>query len=401
LNIGELFVKLGVKADTKELKSFTDNIKDLPNQIFSLKNALLGLTIFGLDKMIGSTVDSVVALENFNKQTGLSIDTLQHWQRAGEKANLAMSPEQITQNIAALQKSINDYNQFGIANQGLNLFGIQTQGKDAFKVLEQIRAYARSHPIGETMFRLNQTGLSSEMINVLKLSKEEFDKLGQGNFLGEKGRKSVMALGLQIKNLKKEFQDLKDNATADLEPVWKMMIKFSGKLVKELGFMVKEIPKSKEAILGLQLAFAGVAYAIAPIATAIAGLIWVIDDLTHYFTGDDESKLGTFIDWAGGHIASGLIDPEANKVIGARGENKYLNPEKYANPADLISKISKDAIKAAQQGNTYNTIFNVHSNAKDPKEVAHHVAEHFDKKVLHAHKYLKGAAGPALAGTGG
>jgi hypothetical protein len=43
-------------------------------------------------------------LENINQQTGLSIDLLQKWQKAGQLSNLAVSADQISGSIVALQK---------------------------------------------------------------------------------------------------------------------------------------------------------------------------------------------------------------------------------------------------------------------------------------------------------
>lgn len=104
-SIGELFIELGVKADTETLKNVGNSIKGLRTNLLLVGAAFTG-AIVGLDRFVNSSLKGVLALQNLNQQTGLSIEKLQQFQQAGQLSNLALNSDQIAQSIGNVQRSL-------------------------------------------------------------------------------------------------------------------------------------------------------------------------------------------------------------------------------------------------------------------------------------------------------
>jgi hypothetical protein len=82
-SIGELFIELGVKADTQQINKVDAGFKSLRSNLLLVAGAFTGAVV-GLDRFVNSALKGVVSLQNLNAQTGLSIQKLQQFQQAGQ-----------------------------------------------------------------------------------------------------------------------------------------------------------------------------------------------------------------------------------------------------------------------------------------------------------------------------
>ena len=321
-SIGELFIELGVKADTETLKNVGNSIKGLRTNLLLVGAAFTG-AIVGLDRFVNSSLKGVVALQNLNQQTGLSIEKLQQFQQAGQLSNLALNADQIAQSIGNVQRSLAEISLGGGNLAPFQLLGISPLGKDAFQVIEELRGAIQGVNPAMASNLISQMGLSPEFINILRLSREEFDKLSQNTFLDKNQRKDIDSLGTSITALKLSLKALKDQAVAKLAPELNELVQKFFKWIKDNGEkIVKTIAslargfaafanavgnafaltgRFLENIIGLEngikilaVAFAALSLSFSPFLLGLAAVILLLDDIAVYKSGGD-SLIGDLI----------------------------------------------------------------------------------------------------------
>lgn len=254
MKVGDIFVSLGIKADTTQVQKINTGFKSLRASITEVTVAFTA-SVYALDRFVAGSVQAVASLQNINQQTGLSIELLQKWQNVGTLSNLALSADQISTSIAGLQKNLAAIamGQGNIAP--FQLLGIDATGKDAFAVLEELRKNIKGLNPAVATNLISQLGLDPAMISMLRLSNEEFDRLGKQYFLGKGSREAILGVGLAIKNLKLHFQNLKDQAVAKLAPILTRMIDSTLKWLAKNGGKITDTIKS---IVGAFSAFVNI-----------------------------------------------------------------------------------------------------------------------------------------------
>ena len=234
MKLAEFFVQLGVKADNQALKNFSGGVKTLRRELIGVQVAFAGAVV-GLDRFVNGSLKGVVALKNLNKQTGLSIRELQKWQQAGQLSNLSLSADQIAQSIGNLEQSLAAI-RMGQGNIApFQLLGIDVVGQNAFGVLEQLRERIKGLDAGTATNLVSQLGLTPDFINILKLSRKEFQELSENTFLSKKQQNDIDKLGTTITMLKLRFKALKDQAVAKIAPELEALVKNFFKWLKDNG----------------------------------------------------------------------------------------------------------------------------------------------------------------------
>jgi hypothetical protein len=321
MKIADFFLELGMKADTETLGKVNDAVKTLGKGLAAVQIAW-GAALFGLERFVNGTLDGVVALKNLNQQTGLSIEKLQEWQQAAQLSNLAISAEQIAASIGNLQQSLSAI-KMGQGNAApFQMLGIDVNGKDAFQVLEQVRARIKGLDAGVATNLISQLGLNPEMINVLRLSNAEFQKLGQNIFLSRQQRDNIYSLGLAFRELTLRLSALKDQAVAKIAPELERLIKNFFQWMKDNGDkiiavisgianaftifvravgnafalvsdLVMGLFNAEGAVKALAAAFGLLALNFAPFTVGLLLLIALLDDIRVWQKGGD-SLFGNF-----------------------------------------------------------------------------------------------------------
>lgn len=321
-SIGDLFIELGVKADTKTLNKVGQSVKTLRTNLLLLGGAFTGAVV-GLDRFVNSALKGVVALQNINAQTGLSIEKLQKFQQAGQLSNLALSADQIAQSIGNVQKNLANIKigQGDIAP--FQLLGIDVAGQDAFGVIDQLRDSIQGIDPAVATNLISGIGLSPDFINILKLSREEFDALSDNVFLSAKQRADIDRVGTSIKALGLRFKALKDQAVAKLAPELDKLVKQFFKWIKDNGDkiiqtitkisrafarfaqaignafsiasrFIESIAGMQNGILILASAFGFLALSMSPFLAGLAAIILLLDDIAVFKRGGD-SVIGELI----------------------------------------------------------------------------------------------------------
>jgi hypothetical protein len=296
LNIASLFMSLGINVDDKGLGKLQGKINALPSAVLNLKTAFVALTAIGIDKFVESTVDGVVALENFNKQTDLAIDKLQKWQVASQLSDITLKPEQVTAGIQALQKNLTKL-KFGQGDvSGFQILGIDPIGKDAFQVLEELRDKIKGLDNATAVNFIERIGLNPQFINVLRTSREEFNQLSNMKFLSAKQRENIVKLGTAITKLKIEFKLMKDQIIANLMPAWEVLMEVAGRMSRGLFGLLDLFSKATTTVKIFTAAMAALLLSMIPYALPFTALLIAVDDFLTYLEGG-ESIIGNFIEW--------------------------------------------------------------------------------------------------------
>jgi hypothetical protein len=276
-SIGELFINLGVKGDTKKLDEFKSSVTKLRSNLIAVGAAFTG-AIVGLNTLINSSLQGVVSLQNLSNQTGLAVENLQKLQQAGQLSNLSLSADQIAQSVGNLQKNIADI-ELGEGNIAPFLrLGLDPVGKDAFQIIEQLRGAIQNIDPAKVTNLIGQLGLSPEFINILRLSRAEFNKLSENVFLNGQQRKNIDKLGTSIKALQLRFIALKDQAVAKLAPELDKLVNQFFKWVDENGDNIIQL------IAGVGKSFAVFTKAVSGAFSLVSGFINKISGLENGIT---------------------------------------------------------------------------------------------------------------------
>jgi hypothetical protein len=355
-SIGELFINLGVKGDTKKLDEFKASVTKLRSNLIAVGAAFTGAVV-GLNTLVNSSLKGVVNLQNLSNQTGLAVENLQKLQQAGQLSNLALSADQIAQSMGNLQKSINDITVFGEGDiTPFSQLGVDPmQSKTAFEVLERVRENIKGLNAATATNLISKIGLSPEFINILRLSREEFDKLSNNIFLSGKQRKDIDNLGTSIKGLQLRFIALKDQAVAKLAPELDKLVNQFFKWVDDNGDniiqLISGIGKSfavfTKAVSGafslvsgfinkisglengitiLTAAMAGLLLTFRPFLLGLGAIVLLLEDFA-VFSAGGESLIGDLVNafkdipdivkLLGGGLAVGTIVSNFGKIAGA------------------------------------------------------------------------------------
>ncbi len=268
MTIEEFFVTIGFKADTLKVKEFVGALANLPLEAAAGIAALAGLE-FELVKIANEAMNAAVGFQMFGSQTGLSWKELEKWQIVAQQANV--SAEAVASSVTALQRQMAEI-KLGRGNIApFQILGIDPR-QDAFSVLRQLRERLKGVEPAMATNLIQQMGIDPSMIQLLRLTNNEFDKLAgtvrgmssdqEGSFLAAK--KAVVQFGLAAKYLGYDVV---------------------AKLIQDFQTFLDLIRKVQIWMPGLAIAAGALAVAFAPITTAIVALLLVLDDLATYFRG--------------------------------------------------------------------------------------------------------------------
>lgn len=300
-SIGELFIALGFKVDDSKLKSFDGGVKTLGKNLIKVP-VIAAAAAFAIDRFAASAFNAAVALQNFNNQTGLLESKLRQFQVAGQLSDISLSADQVTASVSNLQKNLTDISLGGGNISPFQMLGVSVVGKDAFQVIEDIRENIKGLSPALATSLISQTGLDPKFINILRLSNEEFAKLGNQYILSDKANKDLVDLGTAFTNLKLALTFFKNQVVVliskPLIGLAKSIQKMTGNLTKGVIAFRKMTGSSKPLARALQfltLLFTGMAVAMFPVTATLAGLLLLLEDFAVFAQGGD-SAIGFLLD---------------------------------------------------------------------------------------------------------
>jgi hypothetical protein len=258
MEIGELLVNLGFKADTTKLRDFITDIGDL-NMSSIIAASGLGGILDGIKNIMEAANKTSLALNNFHALTGLSSQELQAWDLAAQKAGLSSGLMATTVN--ALQDRIENLKRTGEGGAFFAAFGIDpTKTNDTFSVMKAIGDKLAGMSIAEQKWMLSKFGLPEELVQIIPM----LDKIDMSHVSSSKSLALMKDFWVQIHQTTYDFGILINDIGAMLEK------SFVGNLLKGLDALVKFLDHA-QVLYPLLNAIEGVMAVMAVRMLVIAG----------------------------------------------------------------------------------------------------------------------------------
>lgn len=320
--LGELFIQLAFKGDVSGAKKFRaeiDNVEKSMQQAVkgagSLKAGILGLVgslvgaVYAMNRLTTSLMNNNQAWISLTRQTDLAIDSLQGYAGVASILDKSLGMEGAAQGIANLQQRLYELSLTGQGAEGFMWAGIDPRGKNAFQVLEQLRSRIKGLNNNQATFLLKQMGLDPRMLAMLRMEREEFEKLNaeiQKYTLKDTQRQAIQKYSQQMELARKKMQFFKDTIALKMLPI---LVKLADALTKvaeafhiilmsdhPLAMLAKTITLITAAVIGLGVAiWAITAHPIVALITLIIGSLMVtlvmlgliIEDIIAWTQGKD------------------------------------------------------------------------------------------------------------------
>jgi hypothetical protein len=345
MNVGQLFVTLGIKIDKgmdaaqaklisglKKLKEttgtlkekiqaatgykeFAKNFKDAAQETKGLlgffarmvtaanmaRLAILGL-VAGMMKLTMQAAEASEHLFKFSINTGMNTSDLQKWQQQASQAGV--EAEEVANSFKELQRKSMEI-QLGQGDSGAFQMAGVNWATDAETMMNQVEQMLKSRPAAMGTKLAMDMGLSEEMVSFLRL-RSTMKPAEEGLILAPEEIAELKDFSMTFSHSANMAKQALIKLGAMLAPVTLPLLKFFSRLMSMVADFVKylnSIGKWKNVIIGIAAAItAGVMAAFFPITAtilavgaAIAAILLIIEDVYSYFKGD-ESVLGDIID---------------------------------------------------------------------------------------------------------
>lgn len=373
MKIADFFVALGFEADQKSLDDFNGGLENLDKTLKGLKMVAVA---FAIQQFTSSTVNATVAVQNFTNQTGLMQQQLRQFQIGAELADISLGADQVASSITALQNNLEQISLGGGNVTPFQLLGINTAGKGAFDVLEDVRQAIQGMSNARATNLIQMMGLSPQFINVLRLTRKEFEALFENRvFLSREQEKRVIDMGTAFTSMVQALVSLKDQIVAFVAPA---LTKLAGSfewIMTGLAGFVKHFEHGEKAVKAFGVSIGILLARVFPVTTIIGGLVLIIDDLVTGLKGGD-SIAGRFINKVK-EIGKALFDymekpldkvvTMFEKIVGYITDIKEkavgLFDFNLGGQGVLDSLTSGVSSVANSVQNTFENVFNINSNA--------------------------------------
>lgn len=173
MQIGELFVNLGIKGSDKTVGAIT-NVKKGLSETASVSleaKAAIVSAMYALERLFQTSGSRGTSLTNFNALTGESVQMLQKWEYAGQQAGV--SAQEFEGSLKAVKSAMTNMLLGKGAPEGLGLLANKVgfdpkKARETFYVLEQMQKFARSMPADVGNAVLKSFGGSESVIAAMR-----------------------------------------------------------------------------------------------------------------------------------------------------------------------------------------------------------------------------------------
>lgn len=319
-SIGELFIELGVFADTKELKQFEEKLKKVNDSmkktskegsksnksikdfVKNIRNVALAVSgaIYALNRMTNTLVQNNQEFLNLIRNSDIALGSFQKWNNIGRMFGVKNAAQQ----LANLNQRLFELKLTGQGAEGFMLAGINPMGQDAEGIMEQLRNRVAGLDDTAATFLLTKMGLDPSMLHLLRMTREEFEAFNQQTAqyrLTEEQVKQIQALNAQLEIARMKLQYLKDRAILAIMPYFVKFMQHIVNVVEGLKGLAKLTTHYLNMMSPLQKGILGVATAIgvlkaalialsahpivAGISAILGALFLILDDIGAYFKG--------------------------------------------------------------------------------------------------------------------
>lgn len=197
---------------------------------------------YAMNRLTNELVQSNQAFLDLTRTSDIALDTFQKWDSVGKMLGVQNAAQQ----IEGLNQRLFELRLTGQGARGFQLAGINPMGQDAEGVLEQLRGRIAGMSDTSASYLLQQMGLDPKMLHLLRMSREEFEELGQTMKkyqLTNKQRADIQQMNIQLQIASQKLQYLKDRAILALMPYWVKFVQSFARIAEMLAHATKEIGK--------------------------------------------------------------------------------------------------------------------------------------------------------------
>jgi hypothetical protein len=284
MNIGELFVNLGIKGSDKTIGALSDVKKGLgeaKSLSLEMKAGIVG-AMYAIERLFAASGATGTGLTNFNALTGISTKSLQQWQFAARQAGVAN--DEFTGSLKAVQSSITNMLLGKGAPEGLamvaNKVGFDPKrARDTLYVLGQLQKFAQQVPADVGNVALGSFGLSEGVIAAMRRNAFTSDMLKRAPTYSDKEIGSLDRANVAWSNLGQKIE----------MAIGRFNAKHGGQLVHDISLMTDSVIKLVEALEKLSEKFK-VLETVSHAIEGIANTFKIITEITNKLQGNDLKK---------------------------------------------------------------------------------------------------------------
>lgn len=279
--------KLAQKIEKQ--KEFANGIAGVAKGIGIFVGAVTAAAV-AVNKFTNDLVSSNQEMLNLTRTTDTALSTFQKWNGIGKMLGV----ENAAQQLESLNERLFELQLTGEGARGFQLAGINPLGQDAEGVLEQLRGRVAGLSDTAATYLLKQMGLDPRMLHLLRMSRSEFEALGETvrkYQLNDDQRSEIQALNVQLQITAQKLQYLKDRAVLAIMPAWiRFMESFSGvtEILKDFGEKIsKFVVKWRGLVVGFVAGLSrleSIKKLFVSISGVVGGLITKIPILGGVFT---------------------------------------------------------------------------------------------------------------------
>ena len=355
--VGELFIQLGFKGDTKGLKDFKKKVEGVAesmknavekSKLFASKAGKIFRGVLGLVSIVStaikafgrfsqSLIDSNKELSNLARTSNISYETFSTWNNLGK----VMGVDNASQELANLEEKLYNLKMTGEGWEGFAFAGIDPRGLDAEEVMERLRDKVADMDDVAASQMLKKIGIDPKMLHLLKMTRGEFEEytrtLKKYQLTAEQSAQ-MQEMNAQLELCKIKFNSLKDKAILAIMPhfvklmqslarvavflvnvgegvgnfiaKWRGVFTVFGILVSRIKPVMSIFGKLREFIVGVSKSFGKLITKIpifgrlfGMIGSGIARVLWPVtalyllfDDIATYIDGGS-SCIGDLCNW--------------------------------------------------------------------------------------------------------
>ena len=302
MQIGELFVKIGIKGGKESVATMTQ----LKATTLATKAAVIGAVV-AFAKMSQEARKLAMELDVFEKTTGLSGDSLQKLSYRASAAGVSLDSldgtlQSIQQRVTDISLGQGDIYPFQMWGIGLN--------RDPIKVLDQIaeklKVLQKQSPAMAAKMA-SDFGLSNAMVYMLL--NEQTEALNEQFILKGKDKEALVQLNREwykllwyVKQIAIRSQGFLAHIALPIVKACVSIVKSFGEMLIKASELVRNVKWLKSALVVIGLVIAAAAAYFFPITAALIAIALIVEDIYGYMTGKD-SITGRMIEW----IKSGQI----------------------------------------------------------------------------------------------
>lgn len=262
MNIAQFFATIGIKGgkkSAKEVDAVGGSMKNLKKMSLEAKIAITA-ALYAVKRIGEQALNTGQQLQQFNRLTGISTDTIQRYESAGRK--LGLTVEEVRSAFIGLQKAGAGLDIKGTGLDSMlqisrelqrhtgEIIDVEKIKKDQEYAVQIFQRFARLDP---SLFKtghgyinelLSGVGLSDNFIQALKANAFNMTALNSARVLSAKEIGNLASTQRTINESMEELEKTIATLVSDLTPVLKDFIKLMTPLLKDLIVVTGELVKA-------------------------------------------------------------------------------------------------------------------------------------------------------------